>query len=565
MKFFRLNKAAALIVVLTSSSAAVGALTSGTYEATGKGNNGPVVVQTTIENSQIKDIKVLKNSETPMIGETAIQQLPSKIIASQSLAIDGLTGATNTSNALKNAIKEALVQAGGSEKDLKPVALKKQDAVPNKDESTDLVVVGAGGSGMAAAIQGKERGLNVILVEKLPMIGGTTALSSTAFNAGGSKVQMALDKPYTAEDYYKKLKGKGPDDASLKNLAELSGPTTDWLVNMGADLGRVINGSQHTPKDGGALGSMLVPVMKKKMDSLGIEPRVSTKAEELYVKDGRVAGVKVKNDNGTYTIYAKAVVLATGGFASNPKLVEKYTPMWAGYPSTASRGATGDGLEMAQKVGAGLAQMEKSGPQTVAYDTGHGAVSLTNVRYNGAILVNTDGKRFVNELALTPILGKAIKDQQGGHAYLIFDQASIDRAALMKKYKEAGYFVEAATVPELAEKLGISAANLEKTVERYRQGMDKGVDEEFGRKDSRFSRIDKAPYYGAKISPASQTTYGGIKIDLKGRALTPEGKVIPGLYASGEAAAQYGQGVSIGVILGKLAADSAADDIANVK
>ena len=147
---------------------------------------------------------------------------------------------------------------------MKPVALNKQDAVPNKDESTDLVVVGAGGSGMAAAIQGKERGLNVILVEKLPMIGGTTALSSTAFNAGGSKVQMALEKPYTAEDYYKKLKGKGPDDASLKNLAELSGPTTDWLVNMGADLGRVINGSQHTPKDGGALGSMLVPVMKRR-------------------------------------------------------------------------------------------------------------------------------------------------------------------------------------------------------------------------------------------------------------------------------------------------------------
>ncbi len=135
----------------------------------------------------------------------------------------------------------------------------------------------------------------------------------------------------------------------------------------------------------------------------------------------------------------------------------------------------------------------------------------------------------------------------------------------MKKYKEAGYFVEAPTLDALAKKLGINAENLSKTVAAYQKGMDDGVDHEFGRKDSRFSRIDKVPYYGAKISPASQTTYGGVKIDLKARAVTETGKVIPGLYVSGEAASQYGQGVSIGVILGKLAADTAAEDIAKMK
>lgn len=374
-----------------------------------------------------------------------------------------------------------------------------------------------------------------------------------------------MDKPYTADDYYKKLKGKGGDDPSLRNLADLSGPATDWLVDMGADLGRVINGSQHTPKDGGALGAMLVPVMKKQMDKLGIVPLTSTKADELYVQDGKVVGAKVENENGKFIIHAKGVVLATGGFASNPKFVAQYTPMWAGFPSTASRGATGDGLVMAQKVGGVLDQMGRSGPQTVAYDTGNGAISLTNVRYNGAILVNKDGNRFVNELALTPILGKAIKDQQDGHAYLVFDQASIDRAALMKKYKQAGYFTEAATLDELAQKLGVNAKNLKETVAKYQKGMDDGVDHEFGRKDSRFSRIDKAPFYGARISPASQTTYGGIKIDLHARAVDKNGKPIPGLYASGEAASQYGQGVSIGVILGKLAADTAAQDIKAAK
>ena len=542
-------KAVLLAMGLVSCGLAQAALTSGTYVAEGKGNNGPVVVETTIENGAITKIRVLKNSETPMIGETAIKLLPTKIVDRQSLDIDKVAGATNSSNAILTAVGEVLKKAGGSKADLKAVAQKKDQAAVLEDANTDVVVVGAGGSGMAAAIEAKRKGLNVILIEKLPMIGGTTALSSTAFNAGGSKIQMALKKTYTADDYYLKLKGKGPDDASLRNLADLSGPTTDWLVDMGADLGRVINGSQHTPKDGGALGAMLVPVMKKQLDKLGIEPRTSTKAEDLYVKDGRVAGVRVSHDNGKYVIHAKGVILATGGFASNPELVAKYTPMWAGYPSTASRGATGDALAMATKVGAALGQMDRSGPQTVAYQTGNGAVSLTNVRYNGAILVNEDGNRFVNELALTPILGKAIKDQKDGHAYLIFDQASVDRAALMKKYKEAGYFVEAPTLDALAKKLGINAENLSKTVVAYQKGMDDGVDHEFGRKDSRFSRIDKVPYYGAKISPASQTTYGGVKIDLKARAVTETGKVIPGLYVSGEAASQYGQGVSIGVIL----------------
>ena len=558
-------KAVLLAMGLVSCGLAQAALTSGTYVAEGKGNNGPVVVETTIENGAITKIRVLKNSETPMIGETAIKLLPTKIVDRQSLDIDKVAGATNSSNAILTAVGEVLKKAGGSKADLKAVAQKKDQAAVLEDANTDVVVVGAGGSGMAAAIEAKRKGLNVILIEKLPMIGGTTALSSTAFNAGGSKIQMALKKPYTADDYYLKLKGKGPDDASLRNLADLSGPTTDWLVDMGADLGRVINGSQHTPNDGGALGAMLVPVMKKQLDKLGIEPRTSTKAEDLYVKDGRVAGVRVSHDNGKYVIHAKGVILATGGFASNPELVAKYTPMWAGYPSTASRGATGDALAMATKVGAALGQMDRSGPQTVAYQTGNGAVSLTNVRYNGAILVNEDGNRFVNELALTPILGKAIKDQKDRHAYLIFDQASVDRAALMKKYKEAGYFVEAPTLDALAKKLGINAENLPKTVAAYQKGMDDGVDHEFGRKDSRFSRIDKVPYYGAKISPASQTTYGGVKIDLKARAVTETGKVIPGLYVSGEAASQYGQGVSIGVILGKLAADTAAEDIAKMK
>lgn len=202
--------------------------------------------------------------------------------------------------------------------------------------------------------------------------------------------------------------------------------------------------------------------------------------------------------------------------------------------------------------------MDVSGPQTVAYDTGHGAVSLTNVRYNGAILVNKEGERFANELGNSALLGKAITKQTGGVAWLVFDQTAVDHAQLMADYKAKGYFVEAATIDELAKKLGIDGQTLAKTVTDWHAVYDSKTDKAFGRKDSIFSRLDHAPFYGQKISPASQTTYGGVMRDLQCRVLRADGTPIPGLYVAGEAASQYGQGVSIGVVLGRIAGTEAA-------
>ena len=548
-----------------SCSSSYAALADGTYAGEAKGNNGPIALAVTIEGQQIRKIELTKSNETPGLGTEAIRVLSDEIIAQQSLGVDAVTGATNSSEALKSAIRQALKAAGGTEADL----AKSQSPVPDKaapsDVSTDIVVVGAGGAGMTAAIAAKEHGAEVILLEKLPVVGGTTLLASTALNAGGSSVQMAMPKPYTRDDYLKKLEAGagGKDLVNVRQLADLSGETVDWLIGMGADLSRVINGSQHTPKDGGALGISLVPVLKNRIDALGIDTRTQNDVMDLIIgSDGRVSGVRVKAPQGSYEIHAKAVILATGGFASNPELVKKYTPQWYGYPSTASVGATGDGIVMAEKAGAALAQMSKAGPQTVAYDTGRGAVSLTNVRYNGAILVNQKGVRFANELGSTAVLGKAITEQPGGVAYLIFDQSAVDHAALMKTYKQMGYFVEAPTIGVLAQKFGIPAEALGKTVAAWHEVYDTKSDKAFGRKDSIFSRIDKAPFYGQKISPASQTTYGGIVRDSKARALRSDGSVIPGLYAAGETACQYGQGVTIATVLGKLAGEEAAKEVA---
>ena len=429
--------------------------------------------------------------------------------------------------------------------------------------SADILVVGAGGAGMAAAIEAHEASngkAKVVILEKLPFVGGTTLLASTAYNAGGSKLQPN----YSAKDYEAKLlkgfpKADEHDRANIVQLAELSGPTADWLIAMGADMSRIINGSQMTPADGSAYGAMIVPVLKRRVDSLGIPVVTNADVQELVTDEsGRVTGVKaMMKAKTTETIPAKAVILATGGFASNPDLVKRFTPQWAGYPSTASVGAEGDGILMAEKLGAKLDNMALAGPQTVAYDTGHGAVSLTNVRYNGAILVGKSGKRFTNELGSTAVIGADVKKQEGGVAFLIFDRTSVENAALMKKYESQGYFVKAETLNELASKLGIDKTNLEATVERWHGFFDKKKDEDFGRTQSMFSRIDKAPYYGQKISPASQTTYGGVERNADGAALKTDGSVIPGLFVAGETADQYGQGVSLGIVTGRIAARGA--------
>ncbi|MCD8123160.1 MAG: FAD-binding protein [Clostridiales bacterium] len=415
---------------------------------------------------------------------------------------------------------------------------------------------------MSAAIEAVDQGLDVILLEKLSIVGGTTTMASTAYNAGGMEIQLNADPPYTADDAYDAWIGDGEDDPYLRLLSDRSGETGDWLVAMGADLGQ-FNGKQVMTSDGSALGNMLVTVLNNNIKDKGVDLRTRSEAVALITDNsGAVTGVTVEDADGTYDIYADAVILATGGFASNPEMVDEYCPSWSGYPSTASVGATGDGITMGLDAGAAIADMGNAGPQSVAYDTGSGAISLTNVRYNGAILVNRSGNRFVNESGPSMPIAAAITEQDGGYAYLIFDQASVDGAALMQTYKDRGYFTQADTLEELADALELDAETLAATVEKYQVVYDTGVDEEFGRSNHIFSRLDQAPYYGVQISPANQTTYGGLVIDLETRVLREDQTVIAGLYAAGEVTACQGSGTTIAAVLGKLAAETVTNDIA---
>ena len=564
----QLRKSAKLAFPILTLSLSLGfacqanaSLKDGTYETSTMGNNGPVVLKTTIKNGEIVSVSTVKSDETPLLGSGAIEKLTKAIVEGQTVQLDAVSGASNSSRAILEGVKSALKMAGGSEKDLKSVTLKKPDAAVLKDATTDVLVIGAGGAGMCAAISATDSGARVILIEKQPNVGGTTLFSTTSVTAGGSRLQMKMDKPFTADDFIKKLLVEFPDGDSptLRQHAQRTGATVDWLMDMGADLGKVINNSQHVTTSGKALGTMLVPVLKSQIDKRKIDTRLQTKAVELIVdQNGTVAGAVVETPEGKYSIHAKSVILATGGFASNPEFVAKYTPQWAGYPSTASKGSTGDGLVLAQKVKAAMSHMDVAGPQTVAYDTGNGAVSLTNVRYNGAIILNKEGRRFVNELGNKNTIGMATKKQTDGVGYLFFDQTCLDRGELLKKYKMQGYFVQAETPEKLAEKLGIDPNGLKETLKEWKVVFDTKKDAKFGRKDSIFSAFDKAPFYGQKTSPANQVTFGGLTRDLNCNVVNTDGKPVQGLFVCGETADQFGHGVSIAVTTGKLAGECAA-------
>lgn len=563
-KFLTLIVAAMLAITMvgcgtTNTDTADTKFTAGTYTAEATGFHGPVKVEVEVDAESILNVTVVEHGETQGVGTNAIDALPGLFVKHQSLAVDAISGATITSEALVKAVETALVEAGATAEELYTEVV--EDAVTVEDAEADIVIIGAGGAGLAAAIEATNAGKSVILIEKAGVVGGTTTLATTAYNAGGSSVQMAMETPFTADDYYAKLVGTA-EDPIARMQADRSGADADWLLDMGADMTKVINGSQHTTTDGSAFGPMLVKTLNDKVTELGVDVRLNAKGTKLITEGEKVTGVEVETEAGNYKVTAKAVILATGGFASNPEFVDKYTPQWSGYPSTAAVGATGDGIAMALEVGAGIGNMDKASPQTVAYDTGTNTISFTFLRYNGAILVNKEGTRFVDELGNTAVLGAAIKEATDGGAYIIIDQSTVDASTQVQGFVDAGYFIKAETVEELAGVVGCEATVLEATLAKMKTAVETGKDEEFGRKDGLVLTFENAPFYTAWITPANQTTLGGINIDTEAHVLREDGSIIEGLYAGGETTNSNGQGLTRAVTIGRLAGETAAREIA---
>lgn len=505
--------------------------TPGTYTASVEGYNGPITATVVVTDKDIEELTLDGPYESPEYGGKALGTLRFSMLKQQTADVDGVSGATGTSDVAKMAVRKALAQAKGEQ-------------FTEDWQQADIVVIGAGGAGMTAAIQAVQDGVNnVVVLEKMPITGGNTTRATGGLNAAHTQYQKADGIEDSIELFVEDTMKGGKnlnDPALVQVLTEGSADAVDWVNEIGGDLSVVgmFGGASvkriHRPSDTSAVGPMLVTTLNEELEALGIPVFLQTKAEHILVdENGAVYGVEATDRNGnTMGIKCKAVVLATGGFGANSELVVKYQPGLAGFCTTNHFGATGDGIVMAEELGAGLTDIEQIqthptvNPETTDMYT-------EGVRGNGAILVNMEGKRFVNELETRDVVSAAILEQTGGQCYMIFDQAVRESLSAIEKYISQGIVTEASTPEELGAAIGIDGTALAETLLQYGELQAAGSDTEFGREDMA-QPLNQPKYYAALCAPAVHHTMGGVKINPATEVLKADGTAIPGLFAAGE-------------------------------
>lgn len=412
-----------------------------------------------------------------------------------------------------------------------------------KSEKADIVVIGAGGAGLAAAVEATDNGAKVIVLEKMPMVGGNTARATGGINAAGTPQQEKTGVKDSPELFYQDTMKGGYEKNNPELVKVLTTQAKDsiaWLVGLGADLsdvGRLAGASvnrAHRPTGGEAVGDHIAQTLKKAADSRKIDVRTWNEATEILKdKDGKITGVKAVNkDKKEYTINAKSVIIAAGGFSANQEMVVKYKPELKGFSTTNHPGATGDGIVLGTKAGSKLVDMVEiqTHPTVVP---GKSVMVTEAVRGNGAILVNKDGKRFTNELLTRDVVSKAILDQKDKVAYLFFDQSLRESLKATEEYFNMGLVTEADTMEELADKIKVDKNALVESVNKYNEAVKAKNDSEFGRPDMPRT-LDKPKFYAIEVTPAVHHTMGGLVINTDAQVIGEDGQPIKGLYAAGE-------------------------------
>ena len=589
-----MKKLTALLASATMALSLVGCSAGKTYtgEAYGHDKENPVKVTLTIKDKTITKVEVDASHETNGIGSKAAETMPGAIVAANSLDVDGVSGATQTSKAIIEAATAALKQAGLEPSDL---TSKKTTATKAKDieETVDVVVVGAGGAGMTAAITATDAGKKVIVVESQPIAGGNSVRSTGGMNAAKTPYQdknefkeaagvektlataaekFADNETITAlaatvksqwdayqanpQGYFDSVElmeldtligGKGKNNPELvKTLAENSAAAIEWLASIGAEVKNVgaFGGASvkriHRPvnADGKvtAVGAYIVPILEKNLQDRNVQFLFDTTANEIIMKDGKAVGIKATGKDGhKVTINAKSVVIATGGFGANAEMVEKYKPELKGFATTNAEGAQGQGIEMATAVGAATVDMDQIQihPTVHIEEDGNAHLITEGLRGDGAILVNAEGKRFYDEVSTRDKVSAAIIAQPEKSAWLVVDQSMVDKSAVIAGYIKSGYTVTGATYEELAKAMGVDEATFVSTMNTWNQAVEAKSDAEFNR-TSFANPLTAAPYYAIKITPAVHHTMGGIVINPKAEVLNEKGEVISGLFAAGE-------------------------------
>ena len=440
-------------------------------------------------------------------------------------------------------------------------------------ESTDIVIIGSGGAGLSSAITATEKGAKVIVLEKMAYFGGNSNRSEGEMNAAGTKQQKAHgitdDTPERfAADTIRGGHGLN-DPALVKALTENAASAEEWLLDLGAHfchrMGR--GGGQtrargHGPCDGSPVGIEIMRVLGERADKDHIDMRLNNRVTKILMKNGKVAGVEVQTPNGKETINSKAVILVTGGFGANHKMVEKYRPELKGFSTTNHPGATGDGIILAQQVGADLTDIEQIQIHPTVIKK-NGALISESMRARGGFLLNKNGKRFTNELLTRDVVSANELKQPGGIAYLVIDNSIYSKNKMAQNYTAEKLMTKCDTIADVAKLIGVDEKVVQASFDQYHKAFDNKKDDLFGRPEM-LIRMDQAPYFVAEVTPGIHHTMGGVKIDPQAEVLTPEKKPIPGLFAAGEVTGGVHGGNRIGgnavadiITFGRISANSA--------
>lgn len=549
MKFLKLSVAvcAALFFSATATAATI------TQEGSGIGKDGEIKVKVTFTDGVIKNIDIIKQQENPVLSQKVFTDLKNDIIHTDSVDVDTIAGATYSSLGLLAAVKDAAQKAGITLKKATKKAIKAQVAIPS-ERNYDIVVVGAGGAGFAAALTAKALGASVILLEKMPQVGGNSLISGAEMNVAQNWIQKEMgikDSPELhAQDTLKGGDYKG-DPAVVETMTHGALPAAEWLRDK---VG--INYEPHNlfQFGGNSLKRALIPVGQTgteyitKLSALAQKEKIpvvtNMKATDLIKnKEGRVVGVKCESDGKTYEFFAKGgIILATGGFGANPQMVKKYNPsIDERFKTTDAPGTTGEALYMAQRAGAELVNMQYIQTYPIC-DPISGVIELiADARFDGAILINQEGKRFVEELDRRDVISKAILNQPGSYCYVLWNDNIGKISNTVKAHPEEyetftkqGVMHTADSLKEIADYFKIPYASLKATVDRVNQmAKDGGKDLDFHNRGG-LKDMSTGKYYAIKAVPSVHHTMGGIRINPKAEALDKNGKPIPGLYAAGE-------------------------------
>lgn len=531
----------------------------GSFKGIGIGYAGEIEALVTIVQGKINSIEFLSHNETPVISEPAFNHIPVEIVEKNTIMVPNVKGCSMSSRGIKEAVMNALIISGEDREDLlkefknsenlEKIVVSKNKFKPV--ENFDIVIVGGGGAGLSAAISASNLGAKVVLLEKMAAVGGNTLVSMGGINIPGSDAQKSKKIEDNPELYYNDalVGGDGENNKELfKILSENALNTYNWLkeeVGVEFKKDELIHFGGHTvPRAAvfkGKYAVELISKLRKKAENLGVEIRTGVEAKEIITEDKKVVGIKATTEEKTVEFFgSKGVIFTTGGFSGNIEMRKKYNPQLdERYKTTNQSGITGDGHLMCEKLGVDFIHMSYIQTFPIANPLTGALSHVGGSRFDGAILVNRSGKRFVEELERRDVVSQAILAQDGGVGYLVWAQEietvanrTTENKAEVNGLKRASLFIEG-SIKECTKEMDINLATLKETINTYNSYVENGKDLEFNRRGN-LIKIEKGPFYIQTVAPAVHHTMGGIKINSDNEVLDVEGNIIKGLYAAGE-------------------------------